>query len=325
MHTILAVDIGGTKLALGVGDAAQFAATGKLGRVVKEPIPGSGAPEIVIARVLELAGQLARDSANGGPIGAIGISIGGPLDHRSGTVVNFPHLPGWRNIPLRALLSEGLEAPALLDNDANLGALAEHRFGAGRGMSSMVYLTISTGIGGGVIVDGRLVHGVGSGAGEVGHITVAPHGPRCACGNRGCLEMMASGTAIARRARESAVAEPLAADWLLTRAGAAARTITTEMVAEGVRLRDPFCGRLWEETAEYIAIGLGAIVHVLAPEVIVLGGGVAQTGELLLEPVRRRLRDHVFYVPLEMIAVRGAMLGHDSALLGAAALALEAA
>lgn len=181
MHRILGVDIGGTKLALGVGDAAGFAATGRLGHIIKEPIPGTGEPEIVIARVLELVRDLSRDPSNGGPvagepIGAIGISIGGPLDHRSGTVLNFPHLPGWRNIPLRTLLSEGLGAPALLDNDANLGALAEHRFGAGRGMSSMVYLTISTGIGGGVIVDGRLVHGVGSGAGEVGHITVAPHG-----------------------------------------------------------------------------------------------------------------------------------------------------
>lgn len=323
MHTILAVDIGGTKLALGVGDAAGFAATGKLGRVVKEPIPGSGEPDVVIARVLDLAGDLARDPVAGGPIGAIGISIGGPLDHRTGTVLNFPHLPGWRDIPLRALLSEGAGAPALLDNDANLGAMAEHRFGAGRDVSSMVYLTISTGIGGGVIVDGRLVHGVGSGGGEVGHITVAPDGPFCACGNRGCLEMMASGTAIARRADESARAEPRAADWLLRRAGGVGGMITAEMVAEGARLRDPFCARLWEETAEYIAIGLGAIVHVLAPEAIVLGGGVAQTGELLLEPVRRRLRDHVFYVPLEMIAVRGAVLGHDSALAGAATLALE--
>lgn len=136
--------------------------------------------------------------------------------------------------------------------------------------------------------------------------------------------MMASGTAIARRAAESAAAEPNAADWLLRRAGGIEAMITAEMVAEGAVLRDPLCERLWEETAEYIAIGLGAIVHVLAPEAIVLGGGVAQTGELLLEPVRRRLCDHVFYVPLEMIAVRGAVLGHDSALIGAAALALDA-
>jgi glucokinase len=316
---ILAVDIGGTKLAMGIADAGRFAATGALDHIVKEPIPAPGTPDAVIARILALARELAGRQA--GAIGSIGISIGGPLDHRSGTVINFPHLPGWRDIALRDILSEALGAPAALDNDANLGALAEHRWGAGRGAEDMVYLTISTGIGGGVIVGGRLVHGVGSGAGEVGHITVQTGGPRCPCGNLGCLEMMASGTAIARRAREAAAREPGRASALLGPAGGEAGAITSDIVARAAAAGDPLAAELWEETAEYIAIGLGSIIHVLAPETIVLGGGVAQTGEQLLAPVRERLHNHVFYVPVARIAVVAASLGHDSALIGAASLA----
>lgn len=323
MPQLLAVDIGGTKLALGVASIDRFRASGELDRIVKEPIARPGTPEEVIARAIELGRELL--AAGDDRLAAIGISIGGPLDHESGRVINFPHLPGWRDIALRELLSRHLGAPALLDNDANLGALAEHRWGAGRGVEDMVYLTISTGIGGGVIVGGRLVHGVGSAAGEVGHITVKSDGPRCACGNPGCLEMMASGTAIARRARESltAAAEVGRGALLLELAGGEPGAITSEIVARAAREGDPLATELWEETAEYIAVGLGSIIHVLAPPLIVLGGGVAQAGELLLEPVRRRLRGHVFYVPLERIAVRTASLGHDSALLGAATLALD--
>jgi len=324
LSLLLAVDIGGTKLALGVADLERFRASGRLERIVKEPVPSPGTPEEVIARSIECARELLEEA--GGGLSAIGISIGGPLDHESGTVINFPHLPGWRDILLRQILSSHLGAPALLDNDANLGALAEHRWGAGRGVKDMVYLTISTGIGGGVIVGGKLVHGVGSAAGEVGHVTVETGGPRCACGNPGCLEMMASGTAIARRARE-AVEESRSANGraarLLELASGDPRGITSEIVARAAREGDALATELWEETAEYIAIGLGSIIHVLAPRLIVLGGGVAQAGEQLLGPVRRRLREHVFYVPIDRIRVVAASLGHDSALLGAATLALE--
>lgn len=318
---IAAVDIGGTKLAVGVAARDGFARTGQLAAIAKEPVPEPRTPAAVIARVVESIGELR--AAVGGAVTAVGISIGGPLDHRTGTVLNFPHLPGWRDIPLRSILERELGAPAVLDNDANLGAVAEHRWGAGRGCSDMVYLTVSTGIGGGVIVGRRLVHGVRTGAGEVGHITVAPDGPRCACGNRGCLEMMASGTAIARRARLAASTRPGEAARLIEIAGGADRIIAEHVVA-AAQDGDGLATELWEATAEYMAIGLGAIVHVLAPERIVLGGGVVQAGEAFLEPVRRRIRAHVFYVAIDEIAVLGAELGHDSALIGAATSALEA-
>ncbi|GIV97212.1 MAG: hypothetical protein KatS3mg057_1869 [Herpetosiphonaceae bacterium] len=146
---ILALDIGGTKLAAGVASAEDFRRTGRLASIAKEPIPAPGTPQAVLPRAITLARELAQ--AAKGTIVAIGVSTGGPLDHTTGVVIKFPHLPGWRNIPLCRELSAALGAPALLDNDANLGALAEYRWGAGQGYDSMVYLTISTGIGGGVI------------------------------------------------------------------------------------------------------------------------------------------------------------------------------
>ncbi len=316
-NLLLAIDIGGTKLALGVAEPEAFAATGALLRMAKEPIPPPGTPEPVIARVIELA----RELLAGARPAAIGISIGGPLDHLTGTVVNFPHLPEWKGVELCRILSEALGAPARLDNDANLGALAEHRWGAGRGLDDMVYITVSTGIGGGVIVGGRLLHGVGSAAGEIGHITVQTDGPLCACGNPGCLERMASGTNIARRAVEMLAARPSEGAVLRRIAGGGAPTAA--MVFAAAREGDELAREIREETAEYLAIGIGSILHILAPQAVVLGGGVAQAGEELLAPLRRGLATHVHYVPLDRIGIVAAELGHDSALLGAMTLASE--
>jgi glucokinase len=318
---LLAIDIGGTKLAVGVARHDAFAAAGSLAGIIKEAVPAPGTPDVVIPRVIDHARRLAAEQ--GGTVSTIGISIGGPLDHTTGTVINFPHLPGWRDIPLTRQISEALGAPARMDNDANLGALAEHRWGAGRGYDDLVYLTISTGIGGGVIVNGRLVHGVGSAAAEVGHITVQTDGPLCDCGNAGCLERMASGTNIARRAKELLAVESESGAILRRIAGNRGEQISAAMVYQAVEQGDALAKRVWEEAAEYLAIGLAGIIHVLAPPLIVLGGGVAQAGEGLLAPVRERLKRHVFYVPLEQISVVGATLGHDSALLGAATLALD--
>ncbi|HVZ38777.1 MAG TPA: ROK family protein [Candidatus Kapabacteria bacterium] len=326
MQHILAVDIGGTKIAVGIAERSVFAERGTLARIVTERVPAPGTPAAVVPRVIAIARELLGALSDPDPLlSGIGIAIGGPLDHRAGVVINFPHLPEWKNVPLRAMLSEALGAPALLDNDANLGALGEHAWGAGRGVEDMVYMTISTGIGGGVIVGGRLLHGVGSAAGEVGHITVQTGGPRCPCGNAGCLEMMASGTAIARRARQAVAESPDAGARILQQAGGEALGIRAEGVWAAALEGDGLAIRLWEETAEYLAIGLAAIVHVLAPRVMVLGGGVAQTDERFLEAVRSRMRDHVGYVPLERISVVRSALGSNSPLIGAAVLGLEAA
>ena len=316
---IVAIDIGGTKLAVGVAEREQFLCSGTLEQVEKMPVPEPKTPQAVLPHLLAMVARL----VNGRDICAVGISIGGPLDHEQGVVLNFPHLPEWKNLPLRAMVSDALNAPAVLDNDANLGALAEYRWGAGKGTNPFVYLTISTGIGGGVIVGGKLVHGMGSGGGEVGHITVQTGGPVCPCGNKGCLERMASGTNIARRAKECVATYPELATTLLELAGGEREAITSHHVLEAYRRGDVLGKQVWEEAIEYLAIGLGSIIHVLAPERIVLGGGVSLAGEDLILPLRKRLHNHVFYIPLDKIDVCTAHLGHDSALLGAATLAGE--
>lgn len=316
---LVAVDIGGTKLAVGVAGAEAFAADGRLEAIAKIPVPEPKTPDAVVPRVLAMI----RNMAMGRTIGAVGISIGGPLDHEQGVVVNFPHLPDWKGVRLRSTIERAIGAPAVLDNDANLGALAEYRWGAGRDCDPFVYLTISTGIGGGVVVDGKLLHGVRSGAGEVGHITVQTDGPFCACGNRGCLERMASGTNIALRARQLIADKPAEAACLLELAYGIPEKVTAEIVLQGYRMGDPLARRVWEEAAEYLAIGLGSIIHVIAPRRIVLGGGVAQAGDDLIGPVVERLRHHVFYIPLDRIDVVTAALGHDSALIGAMTAAAE--
>lgn len=317
---LLAFDVGGTKLAVGIAQVERFRETGVFDALVKELIPSPGTPDVVIQRLTEIGKELLEKAD--GQLAGIGISIGGPLDHLTGTVLNFPHLPGWLNIPLCQQLSKTFGVPAALDNDANMGALAEHRLGAGKGSANMVYLTISTGIGGGIILNGELHHGVASGAGEVGHITVQTDGPRCPCGNQGCLEMMASGTAIARRASEALARYPERGA-MLRQMLALNSSATAQQVFAAATAGDELAHEIWEQTANYLAIGLGSIIHLLAPEVIVLGGGVVQTGEGLMEPVRRHLTNHVFYIPLSSIQVLPAALGHDSAVIGAALLAME--
>ena len=313
---LLSIDIGGTKLALATADRDRFVRSGALERIVKEPIPGRGDPAAVLARVEAIARELLGDERPE----RIGIAIGGPLDHARGVVVNFPHLPEWRDVPLVDLIAHRLGAPAALDNDANLGALAEHRFGAGRGADPFLYVTHSTGIGGGIVIGGALLHGVATGAAEVGHVTVKSDGPLCDCGNRGCLERMASGTNIARTVRERIRERTEEGAFLIAIAGDV-DAITTHHVVEGYRQGDPLSTEIWTEAIDYLAVGLGSMIHVIAPRTIAIGGGVALAGDALFVPLREALRKHVFYVRLDLIDVVPAELGHDSALIGGMVLA----
>ena len=316
---VLGIDIGGTKLALAI--VANGGRPDRPEVLWKEPISPLGAPDRVLARIKEVVAQ--EQARSGERLESIGISIGGPLDHEAGIVINFPHLPGWRDLALVEMIEQRFGAPARMDNDANLGALAELHYGAGRDMHDLAYFTLSTGIGGGVIVNDRLVHGVRSSAAEFGHITVAENGPRCACGNRGCLEVMASGTAIAREARRRIRAELVRGRFLISLSGST-EAITAADLARAVAQGDPLSMEIWEEAVEYLAIGVADVIHVLAPPMVVLGGGVAQAGAILIDPLKRLLRNHLFYVPLDRIEICRAELGHDSAVVGAAALAIGA-
>lgn len=302
---VLALDIGGTKLAAGV-----VRADGTVLSYATCPTGVEDGPEACLERLFRLGRKVLDEPVPGpratGVLGT-GIGCGGPLDSERGVLVAPPHLPGWRNIPITELAEKAYEAPAVLDNDGTAGAAGEWRFGAGRGTRNLLYLTVSTGIGGGMVVDGRTYRGAAGNGGEPGHVTVRSGGRRCrSCGREGCLEAYASGTSIAERARE---------------AGCAART--AEELAQAVRDGDPLAVRVWEETVELFGSGLTSIVNLLEPELVVLGGGVTRSADLLLPPVREHVARSAMGPAAEAVRIETAAGGERAGLLGAAAIGFE--
>jgi glucokinase len=269
----LALDIGGTKLA-----AAVVSVDGVAHGLLVQPTP-RGEDWHTITRQLFDMGRRAVTRAGIGDILAIGIACGGPLDAESGLLLCPPHLPGWVDVPIGPLAAEAFGVPFALQNDATAAALAEYRFGAGRGTSTMLYLTVSTGVGGGAIINGALHRGAANNGGEFGHITVHRGGRRCSCGRRGCVEAYASGTAIAARAREAlagGATSTLAALPTVTAADVAAAAVAGDAVAAGV----------WAETVDLLGAAVADLVNVFEPDLVVLGGGVTRAGAMLIDPVR---------------------------------------
>jgi glucokinase len=230
-----------------------------------------------------------------------------------------PNLPGWDAVPLRDQLASTFGCPVLVENDANAAAWGEFCHGAGRRTAHMVYLTVSTGIGGGLVLDGRLYRGAGGAAGEIGHIPLLPDGPPCGCGARGCLEALASGSAIARAAREARVQDRARGLSDAT----AADAITAEHVHSAALAGDPDCRHIIVEAGHFLGLGLTAIANLFDPEVIVLGGGVMRTGAMLLDPAVAVLRERAMPPARDHVRVALAALGDRAGVLGVAALARE--
>lgn len=308
---VLALDIGGTKLAAGIVDEA-----GTLLDVVRTPTHVEEGPDRVVGRLVDLGRALLGRSAV--PVRGVGVGCGGPLDLERGLVQNPPNLPGWLDYPLARRLEEALGLPVALDNDANAAALAEFRFGAGRGTRHMVYLTISTGIGGGLILDGELYRGKRGNAGELGHLQVRYDGPPCNCGGCGCLESYASGTNIARRARERAAQHP---ESLLARPAPA--DLSAETVLAALRAGDAVAWDLWEETLDILAAGVASMVNAFDPERVVIGGGITNFGDLLFPPLRERVGHRAMPALADGVEILPAELGEHVGVLGAAAVALR--
>jgi glucokinase len=299
---VLGLDVGGTKLAAGVVDAS-----GTVHSFLVAPTLGDEGPEKVVERLLALGRQAVEAAGVGWPaVEAVGIACGGPLDAARG-VVSPPHLPRWHDVPLRAVAERAYGLPVVLDNDATAAAAGEHRYGAGAGVTNMVYLTVSTGVGGGVIVDGRLYRGSDGNGAELGHVTVDWRGRACrGCGRRGCLEAYVSGTAIAERAHEAGLA-----------------CGTAEEVAAAALNGDEGASRVWDETVEALACGLTSIVNLFEPGLVVIGGGVSRSGELLLAPVRERVRAEAMTPAGKTVEIVAAALGDRVGVVGAAAIVLE--
>jgi glucokinase len=304
---IAGIDIGGTKIAVATASAG--------GAIIERhsfPTNSSREPHEALAQTLAaLDGLIDRQRMR---LTAVGIGCAGPLDLEQGVVMSPPNLPLWRAFPLRAIVQNHFRVPVILDNDANAAALAEHLYGAGRGLSDLVYLTISTGIGGGIIADNKLVHRWG----EAGHVTVDPGGALCGCGARGCLEALCSGTSIARRAQEKLLS---GRESQLSTSVPDIKQVTAKAVEDAARAGDELASEVWRDTVRFLAIGIGSIIALLAPQAVILGGGVvAGAGDFLLRPLRDELKARIRIHGAREIQLLPAGLGSDSGLHGALAL-----
>ena len=251
-----------------------------------------------------------------GQLVAIGVSFGGPVDSTEGVVRLSHHVPGWEDTPLRDQLQAEFRVPVAVDNDANVAALGEWRFGAGQGCTSLLYVTVSTGIGGGWVLNGKVYSGADGMAGEIGHVVVRPGGAECVCGKHGCLEVEACGRAIARKMRER-----LASGRHLHTAQhpGTAEPVTGESVARAAQQGDVLAQEVMDDVARMLGVGLGGAINLMNPQRIVLGGGVTKSGARWWRIVRETARYHA--LPQISVDIRPAALGDDAPLWGAVALA----
>lgn len=315
---IIGVDLGGTKISAGALTADGTHASG-VRNIATQPELGA---EGVVDRIVGLIEGVILDTINESGAArkdflGIGIGAPGPLDRARGLVVVAPNL-GWRDFPLRDRITSQLGLPATLDNDANCATVGEWWLGAARGGRNVVGITIGTGIGGGLILNGELYHGASDVAGEIGHTTIDVNGRLCKCGNYGCLEAYASGPAIATRAREALVREdtasllPSIVDGQLDR-------ITAEIVYDAAKKGDGLANEIVRDTARYLGAGIATLLNVLNPDTVVIAGGVTQAGEALLTPLRTEVRRRAFSPAVKAARIVPAELPGTAGIVGAVA------
>ncbi|MCI0519737.1 MAG: ROK family transcriptional regulator [Chloroflexi bacterium] len=314
---VAGIDIGATHLSLLITD---FAAN-VLG---EEEVPmdillgPQACLEQVDTHLLSLLNRLRLDLRS---ILAVGVGVPGPVVAQLGAVSVPPIMPGWDNFPIRSYLQSLWEQPVTLDNDADLGALGEWSHGAGRGERNLAYIKVGSGIGAGLLLNGNLYHGTSGSAGEIGHITIREDGPKCTCGSYGCLEAMAGGHAIAGRARaavKSGRRTQLAAIAPLDK-------LSAREVAAAARLGDLVSQQIIAEAGAHLGIAIASLVNLFNPGLVVIGGGVAQIGDLLLEPIRKAVQERSLRSSAQAVRITAALLGRRSSSMGAAVQALNMA
>ncbi len=313
------VDVGGTKVAAGLVDSS-----GKITRQTRTPMVATDAVAglAAVASAMDAVYSAADLSPQlKSSISGVGICAPGPLNPQTGVIINPPNLPGWRNFPLAAEISKAYSLPVRVDNDGNAAALAEALWGAGRGYRNVFYATIGTGIGSGIVFDGRIYHGRTGAAAEGGHMSIDYRGPRCGCGKLGCIEALASGPAIARRASEQIAAGSRSS--ILDLAGGHPDHITSEMVGQAYRAGDPLAKKVLLETATFLTVWLGNIVDLLEPGVMILGGGAASLLQPFFEEIRDQLPAWCVNSQCQDIPLLAAHYGADAGIAGGAALCLE--
>jgi glucokinase len=310
MALVLGVDIGGTDIKLGlVTEEGEIRGSG---RISTDPARG---PEYAASRA---AAWLAEHARGAGPVIAAGVDCAGLVDGERGLLHTSPNLAGWEDVPLRSIFEKALGCSVVVENDANAAAYGEWLKGAGAGMRNFVCLTLGTGVGGGIILNGALYRGSSGFAGEIGHTVILAGGPPCTCGNRGCLEAVISAKAIVARALEMLRSSGE------TRPGWDA-ALTVETLSHAAAAGDRIAVATLAETGRYLGIALANVVHVLAPEAIAIGGGVAGAGDFILDPARATLRDCVMDEVMVSVRIVRARLGNKASFIGVSLLALAAA
>ncbi len=314
-EVLLGIDLGGTRV-----KTAAVALDGKIVGHDVRPTPADAGPE-AIADAMAASARAALQTAGDAPARAAGIGAPGPMNWQTGVVFSPPNLVGWHNVPLAAMMRERLGVPCFVDNDANLACYGEFCFGAGRGVQEMCMLTLGTGVGGGIVVFGRLLRGIDGTAAEIGHMTVQRDGRLCGCGARGCLEAYASVTGLVHTAIEGIEAGSVTT--LVAACGGNLHAITGKMVSDEATGGDDFAQWVIEETGDWIGVGIASLINLLNPERVVLGGGMIHAGDTLLNAIRSRAMKDAFEVPARRAQIVLAELGEDAGVVGAAMAARE--
>ncbi len=307
------IDLGGTNIAGAIAEGD--------GRIICEksvPTHSHEGPEGVLRRVADLVLEMSASAA--APPAALGMGVPGLVDLKAGVTRFFPNFPtNWRNVEVRDTLAPRIGCPVYLLNDVRMATLGELAFGHGRGVSTMAFFALGTGVGGGIVVDGKLRLGPLGAAGELGHQTISPDGPRCGCGNRGCLEVLASGPAIT--AEGIRLIKAGQAPMLHQLIGGDISLITPKEMAAAAEAGDRAVRGAIVRAAEFLGIGVANVVTILHPDLVVLGGGVAQIGPLLIDTVDATMRSRVGMFPPDNVRIKPSMLGDKAGLLGGIALA----
>ena len=310
----IGIDLGGTNIKGGVCDQDAMLLTRHM--IATEAEQGF---EHVLGRMTALVDELLRQAGlTKAQIAGVGVGAPGPISHKTGTILQAPNLPGFVNIPMRDRVAQATGLPVVLENDANAAAFGEFAAGAGRNVRDMVMLTLGTGIGGGIILDGKLWRGTFDNAGEIGHMVIVPGGQPCPCGQLGCLERYASANAVAERLREAVEAGE---DSVLRSRVEARQPFDARDVLQAMVRGDALAARIWDQTCYYLALCVVNIRHLFNPELVVLAGGLTNAGAQLLDPLRAHFERLSWKIAPDAPRIAPATLGTDAGTIGAAVLA----
>lgn len=310
----IGIDVGGTNVKIALVDEGKIIYSNRV------PTYAKMGYEYTVNNIKQAIKDLMKETnTEAKDIQGIGFDFPGQVDCKTGVVKLAPNIPGWVNVPIAQMIEEEFNIPTRIDNDVRCAALGELKFGAGRGCENFICITVGTGIGSGIVINGKVVRGASNAAGELGHIKLQMQGgPICGCGDTGCLEAFASGPSIVAMAQDYIRGGK--STKFREMAAAEGGEITPYMVAKAAEAGDPVAKRIFEIVGEYIGIGLTSVINLLNPEKVIIGGGVAEAGDLLFDPIRRTIKERAMVVAGEAVEIVPAELGNSAGVIGASML-----